>query len=161
MRGGGVSGIPFFSSRNISKCYETCNNEREVISDHFLIPWLQKVLWIQSVLELRKRKLRETAEDCRREGLVFLPFAVETLGGLSPGCSHPSQVAGKCTDGMQGARGGWGERPALWQAVLDANESECADDFVEVPRRRFCSSPNKWHRVKRRPSFFDVLWWMT
>ena len=32
-----------------------------------------------------KRKLRETAEDCRREGLVFLPFAVETLGGLHQG----------------------------------------------------------------------------
>ena len=30
-------------------------------------------------------KLRETAEDCRREGLVFLPFAVETLGGLHKG----------------------------------------------------------------------------
>ena len=32
-----------------------------------------------------KRKLGETAEDCRREGLVFLPFAVETLGGLQQG----------------------------------------------------------------------------
>ena len=29
-----------------------------------------------------KRKLRETAEDCQREGLVFLPLFVETLGGL-------------------------------------------------------------------------------
>ena len=32
-----------------------------------------------------KRKLRETAEDCRREGLVFIPFAVETLGGFHQG----------------------------------------------------------------------------
>ena len=32
-----------------------------------------------------ERKLRETAEACRQEGLVFLPFAVETLGGLHPG----------------------------------------------------------------------------
>ena len=32
-----------------------------------------------------KRKLRETAEDCQREGLVFLPFAMETLGGLHQG----------------------------------------------------------------------------
>ena len=31
------------------------------------------------------RKLRETADACRQEGLVFLPFAVETLGGLHPG----------------------------------------------------------------------------
>ena len=32
-----------------------------------------------------ERKLRETAELCRQEGLVFLPFAMETLGGLHPG----------------------------------------------------------------------------
>ena len=32
-----------------------------------------------------KRKLRETAEACRREGLVFVPFAMETLGGLHSG----------------------------------------------------------------------------
>ena len=32
-----------------------------------------------------KRKSRETAEDCRREGLVFIPFAVETLGGFHQG----------------------------------------------------------------------------
>ena len=32
-----------------------------------------------------KRKLRETAEDCRREGQVFLPFALEILGGLHQG----------------------------------------------------------------------------
>ena len=32
-----------------------------------------------------KRKLRETAEDCQREGLVFLPLVVETLGGLHQG----------------------------------------------------------------------------
>ena len=32
-----------------------------------------------------KRKSRETAEDCQREGLVFLPFAVETLGSLHQG----------------------------------------------------------------------------
>ena len=32
-----------------------------------------------------QRKLRETAEACRQEGLVFLPFAVETLGGFHAG----------------------------------------------------------------------------
>ena len=34
-----------------------------------------------------ERKLREAAEACCQEGLVFLPFAVEleTLGGLHPG----------------------------------------------------------------------------
>ena len=32
-----------------------------------------------------ERKLRETADACRQEGLVFLPFAMETLGGLHPG----------------------------------------------------------------------------
>ena len=28
------------------------------------------------------RKKRETAEACRAEGLVFIPFAIETLGGF-------------------------------------------------------------------------------
>ena len=32
-----------------------------------------------------KRKLRETADLCRQEGLVFLPFVMETLGGLHSG----------------------------------------------------------------------------
>ena len=31
------------------------------------------------------RKVRETAEVCQREGIVFLPFALETLGGLHKG----------------------------------------------------------------------------
>ena len=35
-----------------------------------------------------QRKLRDTEEACRQEGLVFIPFAVETLGGL-----HASAVA--------------------------------------------------------------------
>ena len=32
-----------------------------------------------------KRKLWETADLCRQEGLVFLPFVMETLGGLHSG----------------------------------------------------------------------------
>ena len=32
-----------------------------------------------------QRKVRDTAEACRREGFVFLPFAMETLGGLHSG----------------------------------------------------------------------------
>ena len=32
-----------------------------------------------------QRKLRETAEACRQEGLVFLPIAMETLGGFHAG----------------------------------------------------------------------------
>ena len=31
------------------------------------------------------RKMKDTAEACRREGIAFLPFALETLGGLHPG----------------------------------------------------------------------------
>ena len=31
------------------------------------------------------RKVRETAEVCQREGIAFLPFALETLGGLHKG----------------------------------------------------------------------------
>ena len=32
-----------------------------------------------------QRKVKDTAEACRLEGIVFLPFAVETLGGLHSG----------------------------------------------------------------------------
>ena len=32
-----------------------------------------------------QRKLRDTEEACRQEGLEFLPFAVETLGGFHAG----------------------------------------------------------------------------
>ena len=34
-----------------------------------------------------QRKVRVTAEACRREGIVFLPFAMETLGGLHSGAT--------------------------------------------------------------------------
>ena len=41
-----------------------------------------------------QRKLRETAEACRQEGLVFLPLAMETLGGLHAGAvSLVKQIA--------------------------------------------------------------------
>ena len=41
-----------------------------------------------------QRKLRETADACRQEGLVFLPFAMETLGGLHSGAvSQVRQIA--------------------------------------------------------------------
>ena len=32
-----------------------------------------------------QRKVKDTAEACRLEGIVFLPFAVETLGGFHSG----------------------------------------------------------------------------
>ena len=35
-----------------------------------------------SLTKAYQRKLRDTAEACRQEGLVFLPFAMETQGGL-------------------------------------------------------------------------------
>ena len=38
-----------------------------------------------SLAKACQRKVRDTAEACRREGFVFLPFAMETLGGLHPG----------------------------------------------------------------------------
>ena len=41
-----------------------------------------------------QRKERDTAEACRREGFVFLPFAMETLGGLHSGAiSQVKQLA--------------------------------------------------------------------
>ena len=30
-----------------------------------------------------QRKTRETADACRQEGLVFIPFAMETLGSFT------------------------------------------------------------------------------
>ena len=38
-----------------------------------------------SLLKAYERKIKDTAEACRLQGLVFLPFAMETLGGLHPG----------------------------------------------------------------------------
>ena len=41
-----------------------------------------------------QRKLRDTEEACRQEGLVFIPFAVETLGGLHAGAvTQVKQIA--------------------------------------------------------------------
>ena len=38
-----------------------------------------------SLLKAYERKIKDTAEACRLQGLVLLPFAMETLGGLHPG----------------------------------------------------------------------------
>ena len=38
-----------------------------------------------SLAKACQRKLRDTADACRLEGLVFLPFAMETLGGFHSG----------------------------------------------------------------------------
>ena len=38
-----------------------------------------------SLAKACKRKVRDTAEACRQEGIVFCPFAMETLGGLHSG----------------------------------------------------------------------------
>ena len=38
-----------------------------------------------SLTKAVQRKLRDTEEACRLEGLEFLPFAVETLGGFHAG----------------------------------------------------------------------------
>ena len=40
-----------------------------------------------SLTKACQRKVRETAEACRQEGIVFLPFAVETLGGFHSGAT--------------------------------------------------------------------------
>ena len=40
-----------------------------------------------SLAKACQRKTRDTAEACRLEGIVFLPFAVETLGGLHSGAT--------------------------------------------------------------------------
>ena len=86
MRGGGGGlGFHFFlleTSRNAMKHVVMKGRS------YLIISWYhdcKKFSGYSRLLDFRKRKLRETAEDCRREGLVFLPFAVETLGGLHQG----------------------------------------------------------------------------
>ena len=47
-----------------------------------------------SLVKAVDRKVRETAEACRQQGLVFLPFAMETLGGLhSTAVGQVKQIA--------------------------------------------------------------------
>ena len=38
-----------------------------------------------ALVKAYNRKMKDTAEACRHEGIAFLPFAMETLGGLHPG----------------------------------------------------------------------------
>ena len=48
-----------------------------------------------SLVKACQRKERDTAEACRREGLVFLSFAMETLGGMHSGADRQvKQIAG-------------------------------------------------------------------
>ena len=42
------------------------------------------------------RKLRGAQEDCRREGLTFLPLAVEALGGWHPVAETQIRKLGSC-----------------------------------------------------------------
>ena len=34
-----------------------------------------------ALIKAYNRKMKDTAEACRHEGIAFLPFAMETLGG--------------------------------------------------------------------------------
>ena len=47
-----------------------------------------------SLVKACQRKVRDTAEACRLEGIVFLPFALKTLGGFHSGAiARVKQVA--------------------------------------------------------------------
>ena len=47
-----------------------------------------------SLVKAFQRKVRDIAEACRLEGIVFLPFALETLGGFHSGAiTQVKQVA--------------------------------------------------------------------
>ena len=46
-----------------------------------------------SLTKAVQRKLRDTEEACRQEGLEFLPFAVETLGGFHAGAVVAAALA--------------------------------------------------------------------
>ena len=51
------------------------------------------------------RKMKDTAEACRHEGIAFLPFAMETLGGLHPGAVA---TAGKLAAALARCKGAEG-----------------------------------------------------
>ena len=52
-----------------------------------------------SLAKACQRKVGDTADACQREGLVFLPFAMETLGGI-----HASEAVGLLLGKEQGLR---------------------------------------------------------
>ena len=52
------------------------------------------VVFVSIAFLISQRKLRETAQACRQDGLVFLPFAMETLGGFHAGAvTQAKQIA--------------------------------------------------------------------
>ena len=53
-----------------------------------------------------QRKTRETAEACRLQGLVFLPFAMETLGGLHSGAVGQVKQLAACLARCKGLEEG-------------------------------------------------------
>ena len=53
-----------------------------------------------------QRKTRETAEACRLQGLVFLPFAMETLGGLHSGAVGQVKQLAACLARCKGLQEG-------------------------------------------------------
>ena len=44
-----------------------------------------------ALAEAYNRKMKDTAEACRHEGIAFLPFAMKTFGGLHPGAVATSK----------------------------------------------------------------------
>ena len=91
----------------------------------FVTATLQSCSTLVSII--RRFLLPITLLRILREGLVFLPFALETPGrpSPSPGCHRTSQATGKCSGKVQGAWGGGGHRPALGQVVPDPHEGKC------------------------------------
>ena len=59
-----------------------------------------------SLAKACQRKVRDTAEACRREGFVFLPFAMEILGGLHTGAitqvKQPAAALAWCKGSEEG-----------------------------------------------------------
>ena len=121
----------------------------------FVTATLQSCSTLVSII--RRFLLPITLLRILREGLVFLPFALETPGrpSPSPGCHRTSQATGKCSGKVQGAWGGGGHRPALRQVVPDPHEGKCPHALNAVPRWWLPSSPYWRHRMK-----LDLLWYV-
>ena len=74
-----------------------------------------------ALVKAYNRKMKDTAEACRHEGIAFLPFAMKTLGGLHPGAVATARQLAAALARCKGV--------ADWQIVIDPDASQCSDDL--------------------------------
>ena len=85
-----------------------------------------------------QRKTRETAEACRLQGLVFLPFAMETLGGLHSGAVGQVKQLAACLARCKGLQEGEVTGQIFGKLSLTLL-LPFKDALATVWKRQFCS----------------------